>query len=192
MSHVYVTSDWHIGHKGITDKFRTQFPNIETHDNYILSRVLGLLSKRDILYVLGDVAMSQSALDLIKEYDFPCKMYLVRGNHDQLPTIEYLEVFDEVYGAFRYKKYWFTHIPIHPRELFKGMNVHGHCHRGGPYEVEEDTRYFNAILEFNDYLPINMQKLGTIIAERYNNKRLRKLDEREEHSGECDPLKESV
>jgi calcineurin-like phosphoesterase family protein len=103
--------------------------------------------------------------------DFPFKMYLVRGNHDNLPTSEYLSVFDEVYGAFRYKSYWFTHIPIHTQELFRGNNVHGHCHRGGPFEVEGDPRYFNAILEYNEYKPINMQKLGTTIKERETRER---------------------
>ncbi len=190
MSHVYVTADWHIGHTGITDKFRTQFPSLEYHDEYILHNMGGALTKRDILYVLGDVALSSHALNKIRAMNFPFKMYLVRGNHDQLPTAEYLDVFDEVYGAFRYKKYWFTHIPIHPQELFRGMNVHGHCHRGGPFETEEDTRYFNAILEFNDYMPVNMQVLGTIMAERYNNKRTSR--ERKTHTRECNTLKGCV
>ncbi len=190
MSHVYVTSDWHIGHKGITDRFRTQFPNLRVHDEYILNNVLKIVTKRDVLYVLGDVALSGQALNDIRAANIPAKMVLIRGNHDQLPTIDYLSVFASVEGAFRYKKYWFTHIPIHPMELYRGMNIHGHCHRGGPYETERDSRYFNAILEFNDYTPINMQVVGTIMTERYNNKG--KTHERTKHTGSSNTLKGSI
>ena len=168
MSAVYVTSDWHIDHTGITDKFRTQFPNLATHDEYILSRAREKVTKRDILIVVGDVAMTKNGLNKIRERDFPCKLLLVRGNHDGLSTWDYLSVFDEVYGAWRYKKYWITHIPIHPMELYRGNNIHGHCHRGGPYEVEKDHRYFNAILEFNDYKPVNVQEVNRIMREREN------------------------
>ena len=166
MSHVYVTSDWHFGHTGIT-KFRTQFPSTEYMEDYILGRCLDIIRKRDVLYCLGDMAFTRGSLEKIAE--LPCRKILVRGNHDTLTTADYMEVFDEVEGCFRYKKYWFTHIPIHPSELYRGMNVHGHCHRGGPAEHQncEDWRsYYNAILEFNDYGPVNMQVVGTKMAER--------------------------
>lgn len=171
MSCVYVTSDWHIGHKGITEKFRTQYPTDDAHDYDILKRARDRLTKKDTLVVVGDVTWTKDGLQKIKDAEFPCRMIMVAGNHDTLPTEAYLQVFEQVHGALRYKKYWITHIPVHPQELYKCMNIHGHCHRGGPYEVEGDTRYFNAILEFNDYMPVNMQKVGNIINDRYNNKR---------------------
>ena len=77
-------------------------------------------------------------------------------------------MFDEVHGALRYKHYWITHIPIHPMELYRGQNIHGHCHRGGPYEAEGDTNYFNAILEYNNYMPVNIREVGKIMEERRN------------------------
>lgn len=170
MSAVYVTSDWHIGHTGISQKFRSQFPSDDVHDRYILEQAKHTLTKRDVLYVIGDAFWTTSALEKVAAAKIPCPMYLVRGNHDTLPTTDYLQVFKEVYGAFKYKQYWMTHIPIHPQELYRGMNIHGHCHRGGPYETENDTRYFNAILEFNNYTPINVQRVGEIIQQRYKEK----------------------
>jgi len=157
VSHVYVTSDWHIGHTGITSKFRTEFPTDEVHDSAILRAMKLATTKRDVLFVLGDVTWTQSGLQKIREAEIPARMIMVRGNHDTLPTIDYLSVFDEVEGAYRYKGFWFTHIPIHPQELFRGGNVHGHCHRGGPWETNQEAGYFNAILEFNDYAPVNME-----------------------------------
>ena len=167
MSHAYVTSDWHFGHKGITS-FRTQFPSMEFMEDYIMENCLATVTKRDVLYCLGDMAFDQRGLEKIRE--IPCRKILVRGNHDELHAYKYLSVFDDVCGVIRYKKYWLTHIPIHPMELFRGKNIHGHCHRGGPNQIQNCEgweNYFNAILEYNDYRPINMQMVGTILQEQY-------------------------
>ena len=160
MSHVYVTSDWHIGHSGISNKFRRQYQNDLEHDYDILTKVTETVRKRDVLFVLGDATWTQKGLKTIDSMKIPCPMYLVRGNHDILPTTDYLAVFKEVYGAYHYKKCWFTHIPIHPNELMGRKNIHGHCHRGGPNQLQTKPdwfEYYNAILEYNDYRPINMQ-----------------------------------
>lgn len=171
MSRVWVTSDWHIGHSGISNKFRTQFPSDDAHDDHILGTMRACVTTRDVLIVVGDVTWTKVGLQKIKDTEFPCRMIMIGGNHDTLPMGDYLSVFDKVYGAYRYKKYWITHIPIHPSELRSKLNIHGHCHQGGPYETDKDTRYFNAILEFNDYMPINIQKVGEIINSRYEEKR---------------------
>ena len=167
MSHVYVTSDWHFGHKAITN-YRSQFPTMEVMEDYIMRRALEVLTKRDVLFCLGDMAFDMRGLE--KMHALPGRLILIRGNHDNhLTTQQFLSVFEEVEGSYRYKKYWFTHIPIHPSELYRGSNVHGHCHRGGPAEHQTGDawwRYFNAVPEFNDYQPINMQVVGTVLAQR--------------------------
>ena len=160
MSHVYVTSDWHLGHKGITNHFRKQFPSDHVHDGYIYDQAHQRLTKRDTLFCLGDMAFTYEGLDMIG--CLPGRKILVRGNHDTFPTQDYLKVFDEVHGAYRYKGAFLTHIPIHPMELFRGYNVHGHCHRGGPRELQKDEewqQYYNAILEFNDYQIIRWDRV---------------------------------
>lgn len=167
MSAVYVTSDWHFGHRGII-KYRTQFPSTEYMEDYVLGQTLSIVTKRDTLYCLGDMAFDMRGLE--KLHQLPCRKILIRGNHDNhLTTEQFLSVFESVEGAYRYKKYWFTHIPIHPSELYRGKNIHGHCHRGGPAESRKDKewyKYYNAILEFNDYMPVNVQEVGRILAER--------------------------
>ena len=166
MSHVYVTSDWHIGHTGIHEKFRTQFVSERDHDDYILSRARQMVTKRDVLIVVGDATWTLDGLQKIKDAEFPCRMILVAGNHDTLDASEYLEVFTDVVGVYAYKKYWITHMPVHRQELYGRSNIHGHCHRGGPWEVNKEKEYFNAILEFNDYAPVNMQEVGNTIVRR--------------------------
>ena len=132
--------------------------SLEHMQNVILENTLQLVSKKDVLFCLGDMAFTLSGLQLLRE--IPARKILVRGNHDTLPTLDYLTVFDEVEGAYRYKNCFLTHIPIHETELYRGGNIHGHCHRGGPRETRSGdlwAHYFNAILEFNDYRPVQMQ-----------------------------------
>ena len=144
---------------------------MEAMEDYIMERTLEMVTKRDVLYCLGDMAFDMRGLE--KLHALPCRKILVRGNHDNhLTTQQFLSVFEEVEGAVAYKKYWLTHIPIHPSEMRNRVaNIHGHCHNGGPGDLQigyDWHRYYNAILEYNDYRPVNMQKLGTILAERIN------------------------
>jgi len=168
MSHVYVTSDWHIGQTGIAEKFRTNFVSDMAHDHVILGAAKAILTKRDVLFVLGDVTWTTTGLQQIKDTGIPARMIMVRGNHDTLPTRDYLEVFEEIHGAYAYKEFFMTHIPIHRLELYRRSNIHGHCHKGGPYEVNAEKEYFNAILEFNDYIPVRMDQVRKIMEERRN------------------------
>lgn len=157
MSTVYVTSDWHFGHSGITDRFRTQFASLEQMEDTILYDALGTVTKRDVLICIGDMAFTHAGLHKLKV--LPCRKILVRGNHDTLSTDAYREVFDEIEGAWKYKRAFITHIPIHPMELYRGKNIHGHCHRGGPADLqkgEEWWAYYNAIVEYNDYQIVPM------------------------------------
>jgi len=168
MSHVYMTSDWHFGHQDIT-KFRTQFPSMTFMEDYVLENALGLVTKRDILYCIGDMAFDKRGLMKLRE--LPCRKILIHGNHDTLTTADYLIVFDEVRGVMPVHEFWLTHIPIHPTELYRRANIHGHCHRGGPNQHQTDKdwhRYYNAILEFNDYLPVNLNVIRDRMKEQKN------------------------
>ena len=152
MGRVYVTSDWHFGHSGITNHFRKEFASLEEMEDTIFYKAASRLKKRDVVFYIGDMSFNQAGLDRIAT--LPGRKILIRGNHDTLPLSSYTEVFEDIHGALRYKGCFITHIPIHPMELYRGYNVHGHCHRGGPGDLQKGDdwkSYYNAILEFNDY-----------------------------------------
>lgn len=166
MSQVYVTSDWHFGHKGIT-RFRTEFESLRHMEKYIMDKARERLAKNDILIMIGDIAFTVESLQYLRR--LKCRKILVRGNHDRLNVKEYLPIFEDVQGAMKYDHHWITHIPIHPTELYRGANVHGHCHRGGPYETqsgEEWWRYYNAILEYNNYRVVPWEEVKQTIKDR--------------------------
>lgn len=160
MSHVYFIGDTHFGHKNIT-RFRKEFSSEVEHSNFICEQWCDVVTKRDIVYVMGDAAFTRQGL--LRFYDLPGRKILVRGNHDELNALEYLGVFDDVCGLMQYKKSWLSHAPIHESELRGRFNVHGHCHAGGPAGL-----YFNVCAEHINYTPINYQVILDEIAKLSN------------------------
>ena len=154
MSLVYVIGDLHFGHGNITH-FRKDFSSEAFHREWIMNKWVAKIKKRDVVYVLGDAAFTIDGLLSIGE--LPGRKILIRGNHDLLPIQMYLSVFEEVYGAFKYKRSWLTHIPILPRELRGLVNIHGHTHMDPRVLGEYDSKYFSTCCEHINYEPLLFQ-----------------------------------
>jgi len=170
----WAISDLHFGHKRITE-FRP-FETMEEHEQCLMDGWCSVVNPRDKVWVLGDSAFSSEAL--VKLGSLPGTKFLVRGNHDHLPTWEYLKVFEEVFGLVYYKrkkgqKAWLSHAPIHPDELRGRINVHGHVHSktisaswrvtgeygGIDYHKLPDKRYVNVCPEAIGYAPVLLHPL---------------------------------
>lgn len=161
MSRVYFAADLHIGHKNIAN-FRTQFSSAEEHDAVIMDNILSTVTKRDKLYLLGDIAFTDAALDKIAE--IPCRKVLIMGNHDTSDGAsiqKVVDTYDEIHSLSIYKDYWLTHCPIHPQEIRKKKGViYGHTHN---FSID-DPRYKCVSLEHINYRPIVWSELE----ERFN------------------------
>ena len=144
MSRTILCSDLHLGHKNI-HKYR-QFYNMKfvdgaAHRSWLMAELGQAFKPDDHIIVTGDVAFTREAL---AEFgNLPGRKTLVRGNHDNFKTQEYLEVFDDVHGLWNWKAFWWSHAPIHPNELRGRINLHGHVHG----ETVPDARYFNLCVE---------------------------------------------
>lgn len=116
MSRCFVIGDLHFGHakvqalRGITDQ-------------EIIDRWNAVVTKRDVVYVLGDVFK----VDLMPELLGTKKLAL--GNHDLRPASVYLRFFSQVHAMFEWDNCLLTHIPVHPAQNRRWrLNVHGHLH----------------------------------------------------------------
>lgn len=167
MSRVYFISDLHLGHDNIhyfEPNYRSGDTGLENHEN-ILNNLSRKLTKRDTLFVIGDVCLAPNEKDnlywLFRLGEIPCTKYLIRGNHDELPIEEYLKAFDDVYGSFKYRGYWVSHFPMHPDELYGKQNIHGHVHRNTIKDSEGnwDKRYINVCCEALGEEPIDFQDI---------------------------------
>lgn len=155
MANVWFTSDLHLGHKNIAN-FRTQFESELHHREVIKVNYHKVVTKRDKVFFLGDVAFTQETLEDVSTWVAEKKVLIV-GNHctDQVSMKEVVKHFDEVYSLKKYKEFWLSHAPIHPQELRGKYNLHGHMH----FETVEDPRYLNLCLEHTDYTPIDLNEV---------------------------------
>src|SRR5690554_4461713 len=112
---IWFLSDWHIGHKNMVTRWRTQFSSIEEHDAYFFDHYDANVNKNDHVYLLGDLAYN---LSFVSEYKrMPGKKILVAGNHDtdrgkSIPALMANAGISEVHGCVKYKEFWLTHIPM--------------------------------------------------------------------------------
>lgn len=170
---IYYTSDLHDGHKNI-EKFR-EIPQRfldEAKGVRGLANSLWLddewkhVTKRDTVIVLGDAAFNNEGLQRIKNRAGTKK--LIAGNHDDLSTGKFLEVFTSVRGCKKDGALdaWLSHFPLHPEQLRGRFSIHGHVH----YETIEDYRYINlscdSLYRETGKALISQEELIRIIAKR--------------------------
>ena len=154
MSKVFIISDLHLGHKRITEFGNRQGANVEEHDAWLIDAWKSTIVKRDLVFVLGDVAFTPEALVAFGE--LPGTKKLILGNHDKLPTERYTEHAKLMPGLFRYKRMWLSHAPIHPNELYAKCNVHGQVH----HKTIDDPRYLNVSVDaLEDGKPMPMPQV---------------------------------
>lgn len=159
---LFVTSDLHFGHeKSLTftdsngNRIRP-FDSVEEMHNTIVNNWNAAVHQKDTVYVLGDVAIPRSGLQIMNQ--LKGRKVLIHGNHDCFKTQDYLKYFDQIRGVGFKDRIFFTHIPIHSDCLDARLvgNVHGHlhCHRVKTTLGSIDPRYFSACLEVNDFKPV--------------------------------------
>jgi len=152
---VFIIGCLHIGHENMakTRGFGCSYQ----HDSLIFENWNNTVSKRDKVFILGDITMEKSNYDFFERLNG--YKHVVLGNHDQPQHVPFLlKYVDKVSGPFRYKnEYWLTHIPVHPIEFEYRvkMNIHAHIH-----EVElNDARYFNVDAKRIGYKPISFDDI---------------------------------
>lgn len=149
----FFISDLHLGHQNMAVKRGFKDP----YEMYcvIAENWNKVVSKRDKVYILGDVAMEThkfyfllDTLNGIKE--------VILGNHDEPNHVKELLKYAKVSGLQSYKqkgyeKVFLSHSPIHPSELeYRAKyNIHGHVHEN----TLPDKRYINVSCEAVDYTP---------------------------------------
>lgn len=106
MSRVFYTADTHFNHEFVA-KTR-DFGTAEEHDEHLIDTFNRLLTKRDHLWILGDLGMGSLTKVLESASRINAVKHLVFGNHDpghpmfkgsHAKQRRYLEVFESVHVA---------------------------------------------------------------------------------------------
>ena len=149
---IYITADLHLGHEKVA--LARGFTSVEEHDNTIIANINNMVTKRDCLYILGDVAFKRTSLELL--VTIPCVKKLILGNHDRYNIELYSKYFSQIFGAIRLKGCILTHIPVATSEFPRyRLNIHGHLHS----RTIPDNRYRCVSLEQNTLRPFKLADL---------------------------------
>lgn len=159
MSNVLFLGDLHAGHKAIA-KYRTQFRDEQDHFEFMEGQYHKRVTKRDKCYFMGDAVFTFERLQQIAKW--PGQKVLICGNHDtdNLTMRQLCDHFDDVKALVKYKEFWLSHAPIHPKELRGKANIHGHVHN----EPIPALDYFNTSLENTNFDLISLFEIRDIIA----------------------------
>ena len=153
MSHIHLYSDPHFGHNNMAIK--RGFSSSKEMDEYIIKSWNKVISKRDVVWILGDITMEKDNYLILNELNGIKKVVL--GNHDMpqhVPSL--LKHVNYVCGMFKLKNYILTHCPIHESEINRfTKNIHGHTHD----IIISDNRYINVCAEVINYTPIRLDSI---------------------------------
>ena len=181
MSRVFIFSDPHFGHDNVA-KWRgfkdaeeqgrknaqaesdrklsgaqTKIKELEEQDDLIVERWNKVVSKRDKVFLLGDIAMKKQFIYKLGLMNG--SKVVILGNHDKPQFVpEILKYADKVAGAIQYRGYALTHIPIAESEIEASRwigNIHGHQHE----YVDMGDKYFNVCAENIGFTPILFDEL---------------------------------
>ena len=121
MSRVFAIGDPHLGHRKAAQL--RGFASSEQHDRAFVEAWNRTVTKRDVVYVLGDVFK----LDLVPLLHGTKKLAL--GNHDKRPIRAYIDLFSQVHAMFEFDGCLLTHVPVNESQRYRyELNVHGHTH----------------------------------------------------------------
>lgn len=162
----YFFSDFHFGHwdekqqRGIITFERTQFNNIQEHDDAIVNIIQELSKKIKPgceVWNLGDFGNLSYlwTTNLLKEAG--AITHFILGNHDAVADIsEFEQYFDYVheYPVWLSQKLIISHFPVavYPDTI----NVHGHLHSS----KLQDLNHINACIHVTGYKPITEQNIA--------------------------------
>lgn len=184
MTAIWFTSDLHFGHRFVAGL--RGFADVEEHDALLEERWRSLVSERDQVWVLGDLAVSSPtrALEIVR--DLPGTKHLIAGNHDGCHPMhrdshkrarEYLAVFESVQPFARRKvlgqDVLLSHFPyVKDRHEARYMQyrlrdegawlLHGHTHQA---DQRLEGREIHVGTDAWGFAPVSLHTIESLISE---------------------------
>lgn len=166
MANIWFTSDLHLMHPAIVNHCKRPI-SVEDHDQWLIERINQRVSKKDTLYILGDVSMTNRVNTERLVQQINGNKHLIAGNHDK--NLKNCPVFKSVSQiknvTFKIGKqellFILCHYPIASWEdKVKGSyHLHGHTHN----RFVNQGRTCDVGVDANDYYPRELTELITSI-----------------------------
>jgi calcineurin-like phosphoesterase family protein len=167
---IWISGDYHLGHRNILKYCNRPFKTVEEMDNAIIGNHNDLVKPNDDFYFLGDLCFKHTAkyLPLLNG-----RMHFIRGNHDHETELYYKtnrdafvwmkDVYDLRVGS---QRIWLSHYPhkVWPNNHHGAWHLFGHCH--GSLADDPNSLSFDAGVDCHNYAPISIDEIATIMAKK--------------------------
>ena len=93
MGDIWLTADWHLGHKNILKYTKRPWNNIDKHDNSLIKNAQEVVKPNDIFIMNGDLTLEHSdSRRRVQKWveKIPGTKILVLGNHDRMKPDAYI------------------------------------------------------------------------------------------------------
>lgn len=160
----WLSTDTHFGHGKLVEE------NLRPvgYEDKILKALAIALKPGDVFIHFGDISFDKDAEWNEKLKAFPCKRWLIRGNHDKRGLSWYLDhgwdfIGDSITVTMFGCKVLMSHIPQPDSDY--DINIHGHFHNTDHRKHEPEIaailtpKHYLLALEFNRYQPWNLQSV---------------------------------
>lgn len=162
MAKKFYIADWHYGHANIIPFDNRPFKNVEEMNKTLIDNWNKVVSKEDIVYVLGDMfwCTAENAVPILDVLNG--QKVLIKGNHDRVHSsefnsrfvkiTEYLEVKDEG------KNVVLCHYPIpcFKNHFYGWYHLYGHVHNSFEYNMMKHDKYLMKELYGHQCLMFNV------------------------------------
>lgn len=170
-------SDTHFGHENILEECRPQFRSIEEMNETIIQNINRKMTRRDVLYIMGDFAFRSRVSPVEYLEAIKPKKVLLLGNHDKdwlrhLSDEDVARLFLGVYQTHSMKKngieLHLNHFPMLAwnRSHYFGytFSICGHIHNARETSLAaslfpQTKGQFNAGVDINHFEPVTFAEL---------------------------------
>ena len=165
MQNIYIIADTHLGHENIIKYCNRPFKTVEEMDYTIIDNWNNIVDKNDVVYHLGDFALTTKEKIVNYAEQLNGHIILIRGNHERSSIKFYeeecgFEVIRTKYWTLainndgKLNKYVFSHKPTEvPEDI---INIHGHIHNYPLDSKFDSDTHICVSVEMTDYKPIKL------------------------------------
>lgn len=157
---IFITSDLHLDHTNIINFCKRPFLNIENMNKTLISNWNNIISNKDKVYFLGDLAYGRGS----KSTDYWLKklngkITFIRGNHDKSNNIPFHESYILEYRGY---EFFLSHEPEKVPKDWDGWVICGHHHNNKPLKypfIDKNNKIINISTDLTKFRPVNIDEL---------------------------------
>lgn len=161
---LWFTADTHIGHRAMSQKYRSGFSSLEEMDELLVERWNEVVAPDDVLWHLGDVSFygSNKTIEILGRLHGI--KHLVWGNHDHKRRGPWIDCFESVQSYKELKidgqRIVLLHFPMLDWHQAHEGSWHLHGHEHANLKDDPTLARMDVGADTNDYRPWSYEQIA--------------------------------